>query len=694
MGPGFGMGRAPWEINDKLKPKKPKKLKELFPYLKELLGGFFKRLFYIFGLVWEAKPLLLFVMIFMAVFNGVTPVIGSYISAFLLNSLAQLFTGARDLSETELARLIILPLGLQFGYLFFTRLVNSVSGMITSISGEVVTNHVKVKIMKKAKDIDLEKYDMPEFYEKLENANREAGMRPIHILNSTFSLVSNLISIISYIVILIAISPVAPLIVILISVPSAVITFVYRKKNFFYMRHRSKDRRQMAYYSDVQVNKDLVKEVKLFGLSDTFISRYNKVFKGYFKGLKKLIVGEGMWNIGISLVTTVVNCALFFYIAYSVYKGNGQIGDYSLYTGALTAISGGVTTLVNVISQVYEGSLFIDNLIVFMNEKKRIVSSLKEPAALKRHCGHVIELKNVSFRYPGTDRDVLKNINLTINEGDTVVMVGLNGAGKTTLIKLLTRLYDPTEGTIFLDGRDIREYDVEELYKMYGIIFQDFGKYAVDVKENIAFGNIEKGVVMDDVKKAASSSNADEYIEELPDKYDTPLMRYFESNGIELSIGQWQKLSIARAFYSDSDILILDEPTASLDAIAEQEVFSQFDKLRRDKTTIFVSHRLSSATVASKILVLSNGELIETGNHEELMAKKGEYYRLFSTQAKRYISSANEEINGGGQPPLIPPGGFSTPPAGFGKPPEGFSTPPAGFGKPPEGFMGPPRRMK
>ncbi len=656
MGPGPMSGRPPWEMHDKLKPQRPKSLKELPSYLKKVLGGFFKRVFYIFGLVWEARPLLLFVMIFMAIFNGVMPVIGSYISAHLLNSLAGLFTMDRSLEASDLVKIIVFPLALQFGYMFFNRLVNSVSGMITGISGEVVTNHIKIKIMRKAKEIDLARYDMPEFYEKLENANREAGMRPIHILNSTFSLVSNLISIVSYIVILIAISSFAPLVVILISVPSAIITFVYRKKNFHYMRHRSKDRRQMSYYSDVQVNKDLVKEVKLFGLSDTFVDRYNSVFKGYFKGLKKLIVGEGAWNIGMNLITTVVNCLLFFHIAYSVYKGNGQIGDYSLYTGALTSISAGVTTLVNVISQVYEGSLFIDNLIIFMQEKKHIKSILPIPTPLRRHVGHTLELRNVSFRYPGTSRDVLKNISITIDPGDTLVMVGLNGAGKTTLIKLLTRLYDPTEGVILLDGHDIREYDVEELYKMYGIIFQDFGKYAVNVKENIAFGDIGKGIIDEEIVSAAKASNADEYIRGLPRGYETPLMRYFESDGIELSIGQWQKLSIARAFYSDSDILILDEPTASLDAIAEQEVFSQFDKLRKDKTTIFVSHRLSSATVASKILVLKEGELIETGNHEELMAKRGEYYELFSTQAKRYISSSYEETKEG-HGPVPPPNG-------------------------------------
>lgn len=663
------MHRPPWEQNDKLKPKKPESIKDLPRYLKQVVGGFFYRLFYIFKLVWEARPWLMFILAFMAVFNGVMPVVGAIISSNLLNALSSLFVSAsRDMQPDELLRAILVPLMWQFGFSFFNNFVNKITGMITAISGEVVTNHVKIKIMNKAKELDLAQYDDPEFYAKLENANREAGMRPIHILNSTFSMVSNIISLVSFIAILVAISWFAPIIVILISIPSALITFHYRKKNFKYMRHHSKDRRQMSYYSDVIVNKDLVKEVKLFGLSNTFIARYREVFKKYFAGIKRLIVSENIWSITITLVSTVVNCGLFAYIAYSVYQGHGEIGDYSLYTGALNSISGSVGTFVSLTSSIYEGSLFIENLIGFMKEKRRIVPTLDEPVIPERHCGHTIELCNVSFRYPGTKRDVIKNINLTINPGDTVVMVGLNGAGKTTLIKLLTRLYDPTEGVILLDGRDIREYDVEALYKMYGIIFQDFGKYAVNVKENVAFGHIEKGIVDDDITEAAKASNSHDFISRLPDGYETPLMRYFEDNGIELSIGQWQKLSIARAFYSDSDILILDEPTASLDAIAEQEIFNQFDRLREGKTTIFVSHRLSSATVADKIIVLENGELIESGNHAELMRQKGHYYELFSTQAKRYITTADEDINSGnidentyrepphGLPPFAKPG--------------------------------------
>ena len=364
-------------------------------------------------------------------------------------------------------------------------------------------------------------------------------------------------------------------------------------------------------------------------------------FEKYFSGIKGLIKGEGFWSIGISLVTTLVNCALFFFIAYTVTMGEGKIGDYSLYTGALTSIASSVAVLVSTTSSIYEGTLFIDNMIVFMNEKSKITPTVEEPLSVERHKGHIIEFENVSFRYPGTKRDVLKNISFKIEQGDTVVLVGLNGAGKTTLLKLLTRLYDPTEGRVLLDGRDIREYSLDELYAMFGVIFQDFGKYAFTVSENIAFGDVNSEIDNEKVRDSAKASSADTFIDALPKGYDTPLMRVFELDGIEPSIGQWQKIAIARAFYSDSDVLILDEPTASLDAIAEQEIFNQFDLLRKEKTTVFVSHRLSSATIATKILVLNNGELVEEGNHSELMQKKGVYYELFTTQANRYIAEEN-----------------------------------------------------
>lgn len=617
---------------DKIKPQKPRNLKDVPRYVREVVWGFTYRLFYIFKLVWEAKPWILFMMMGYSVINGFIPVVSALISRQLINSLVDIIAGRADGFGTVMKYLIF-----QFGFIFLSSLINSVYGMIVRISGELVTNHIKLKILNKSKGVDMASFDMPEFYEKLENAGREAGNRPISILQSVFGIISTAISLVSFIVILAGISPLAPVVMVLLSVPVAIVTFVYRKKNFEYMRRRSKDRRQMQYYNDLMLNKDIAKEVRMFGLSDLFINCYKDTFGRYFKGIKRLIYAENGWSMGLSLVSSGVNCGLFLYIAKRVYDGAIQVGDYTLYTGALNSVSSSVSSIISTVATIYEGTLFIDNMISFMNEESRIVPSVESPRHVTRGVAHTIEFRDVSFRYPGSDRYVIKHMNLFLDKGETAVLVGLNGAGKTTLIKLLTRLYDPTEGVILLDGADIREYDVKELYGMFGIIFQDFGKYAFTAGENIMFGQVEKGYDREDVENAARSANADTFIKKLKDGYDTSLMRFFEEDGTELSIGQWQKLSIARAFYGDSDFLILDEPTASLDAIAEQEIFNQFEKLREGKTTIFVSHRLSSATTATKIIVIEDGEIIECGTHRELMEKKGKYFELFSTQARRYV---------------------------------------------------------
>ena len=639
MGPG-GPPPGMHSAIDKLREPKPKNIKEVPGYLYRVISKFFYRLFYIFSLVWETKPFILFSLLILSVILGVLPVISAKISANVLNTLAKDYElasqGLGD--QTQMLNDVMKLLVWQFAVIFATNIFQHIKAYITRIAGELVANRVNIKIMQKAKTVDLASFDSPEFYEKLENASREAGNRPLQILSSTFTIASAVISMISFVIILWAISPLAPWIIIAISIPSAIINFVYRRKTVQFMRHRSKDRRQLAYYKDLMTNKDMVKELRLFNLSDNFIDRYQKIFKSYFKGMRHIFFTEHMWNIAVAVLSSAVNCLLFVFIANGVISGSTPVGNYSLYTGALGSIAGGVSTFISATATIYEGTLFIDNLITFMKEKSFVVPTIAEPIKPERHIAHKIELKNVSFKYPGTERYIIKNMSVTFEPGETVVLVGLNGAGKTTLIKLITRLYDPTEGVILLDGRDIREYDTAALYSIYGIIFQDFGKYAVSVKENISFSDIESPIDIDRVQKAASESDADDFINALPNGYDTALMRYFEENGIELSIGQWQKLSVARAFYSNSDILILDEPTASLDALAEQEIYDQFDSLRKDKTTVFVSHRLSSATTADKILVLENGNIIEQGTHRQLMENRGRYYELFSTQAARYIA--------------------------------------------------------
>ncbi len=622
------------------RPKPPKSVKDVPRYLKEVFGGFFKRFFYILKLVWNTGHWIPILLAFVALFKGVTPVIGSLISQRILNGLQEVIQlGPQPENAFWTSGILYLLIAL-IVYRLLILVVNNISNALNRIAGEKVVKEVKEQIMTKSKEIDLASFDNAAFYEKMENAEREAGHRPLHILTQTLGIISSVIELISFMAVLLSAPGLSwiTFIVIGVSIPSAIINFIYRRKNFRYMRFSSKERRQMNYFSGVLVDKDLVKEVRLYDLADTFIGRYFTAFKTYYKGLRKLILTEGAWQVFFSVITGLTNLVFYIMIAKRVFTGEFQIGDYTLYTGAIASVATCISTLIASTGSIYEGTLFIDNLIAFMDERQTIIPSIQPAETVAHGSEHTIEFVDVSFRYPGTKKDVLKNISFTIQPGETLALVGLNGAGKTTLIKLLTRLYDPTAGKILLDGKDLKTYDIKSLYQTFGIIFQDFGKYALSVKENIRLGDIHKEESMELVEYAARQSTAGEYIEKLPNGYETPLMRIFEQNGLELSIGQWQKLAIARAFYADSDIMILDEPTASLDPIAEQEIFNQFDRLRNNKTTVFVSHRLSSATVADQILVIENGNLIEKGSHRELMEQKGKYFDLFTTQSKRYVS--------------------------------------------------------
>lgn len=594
-----------------------------------------EHLLFIIKLVWEANPRLLCGMIALSVLDGVLPLVQAFIAGNLINILVEI---AGSHAVADLGRIVFFLL-LQLAYMVLSRVTTRLSNTMTHLAGLLVTGHIKTVLAEKAKEVDLANFDLPTFYEKLENARTEASSRPVSIINAMLSFFSKLISTVSFTVLLGAVSPLIPLSVILLSLPSAVINFKYKKISFKYVKDHTNERRKMNYCANILTDKDQVKEIKLLRLHDVFIKRYKTLFKSYYAGLKKIYLREDLLHIIVHLISSAVNCAFFLYIAYKVCFDSMPVGDYTIYTGALTSILSGIASLVSYSSTIYEGTLFIDNMIDYLHVEPTVIPSAEPPRNPRLGIPHTIEFRDVSFAYPGTQIRVIDHVSFKLEGGKSYVLVGLNGAGKTTLIKLMTRLYDPTEGDILLDGVNIREYDVDALYDLFGIVFQDFAKYAVSLRENITFGDATKEADEERLDYAAKQSCADEFISRLPHGYDTPLMRLFEDDAVDLSIGQWQKVSIARAFYKNAEILILDEPTASLDPMAEAEIFHQFDALRAGKTTVFVSHRLSSATDADDIIVMQRGRIIEEGDHKTLMEKGGAYYKLFTLQAEKYLEN-------------------------------------------------------
>ncbi|MBR2025087.1 MAG: ABC transporter ATP-binding protein, partial [Clostridia bacterium] len=385
--------------------EKPKSLKEVPKYLKTLIGSFFSRYYFIFKLVWETNPLYLFSMALVAICSGIFPVIGAYITSELLQSIADAYRIAMEYKDIlpvgELIQLVseqvnvYLWIGLQLAYSISVSLLNSLNSVVIAISGEKVANHIKTKVITKAKDMDLAQFDMPDFYEKLENATREASFRPVQILNATFNMISSFISMLSFVITLIVLSPWAPVIIIIFALPAAIVKFVYGRKSFLYMKRHSKDRRQMDYYSVLMTNKDIAKEVRIFNLSDNILGKFKETFKKYFKGLKNLTIRENLWHIIIAITTAFVNAGLFVFIAYRVFQGKMDIGEYSFYSGALTSVISGVSAIVTATATIYQGTLFIDNLIEFNKIEPKIKPNIDNPIDVERHIGHKIEFKNV-----------------------------------------------------------------------------------------------------------------------------------------------------------------------------------------------------------------------------------------------------------------------------------------------------------
>ena len=492
---------------------------------------------------------------------------------------------------------------------------------------------VNVMILEKALTLDLQHFEDSEFYDKLTRARREASTRPLSLVMRTFFLVQNGISLVSFGALLAHFSPWAVVVLLLAGLPAFVAEAKFSGDAFRLFRWRSPETRMQIYLETVLAREDHVKEVKLFGLGARLLERYQAIFRRLYQEDRALTIRRDLWGFFLSLIGSGALYGAYAWIAISTVRQLISIGQMTMYVALFRQGQTTVSAMLTAVGGMYEDNLYLSTLYEYLETEVILPtgSSVRGP-----HPEDGIRFEDVSFTYPGAQEAALENITLHLVPGTSLALVGENGSGKTTLIKLLTRLYAPTSGRILLDGQDLAEWDEAALRERIGVIFQDFARYQLLVGENVGAGDERYFEDEERWRAAAVKGRASDFIDMLPAGYQTQLGKWFK-DGRELSGGQWQKIALSRAFMrSRADILVLDEPTAAMDAQAEAEVFEHFRQLARERITILISHRFSTVRMADQIVVLNNGHIIERGSHEELMQLHGRYAQLFTLQARGY----------------------------------------------------------
>jgi ATP-binding cassette subfamily B protein len=497
-----------------------------------------------------------------------------------------------------------------------------------------LTTRIGEQVMVKGTRLDLEQYENAEAYDNLQRAFQESSGGRIYQLFSELLTVSReLVTVVSVSIVLFAWSPWVAVFILVSPVPSVVAHMIYTHKAYAVEYGRAADRRRMYYYQYLTTTDHSFKEVRLFQLGPHFVERYQRLAREFFRVDRRLARGQSAIVGALGALSVLASSgALLWAIASAA--DDGQVGRLAGYLQSMGAIQASAHGMLLGIASLYKDTLFLGNLFAFLDLPERRITGGTRPFPAKLRKG--IEFRDVSFVYPGTDRLVLDGVDFLLPAGECVALVGQNGAGKTSVVKLLTRLYEPTGGRILIDDVPIEEYDLDDLQRHIGVIFQDFIRYEMSVRDNIGFGRVE---AMDDderIRAAATAGGADTIVADLPDRYDTMLGRHFEE-GRQLSGGQWQKVALSRAFMRKAPVVVLDEPTSAIDAEAETEIFGRLRDIAGEATSLIIAHRFSTVRIADRIVVLDRGRVIEEGTHDDLLGADGVYAHLFNLQAAGYL---------------------------------------------------------
>ncbi len=581
-----------------------------------------------FKLIWQTNRRLFLLNVSVRIVKSILPVLLLWVGKLIIDEvILQASASVKDYSH------IWFLLGVELALAVLSNLLSRVIGLTDGLLGDLYSNKSSVELIQKSATMQLSQLEDANFYDKLERARRQTTNR-VTLMSTVLSQAQDIITVVSLITGLIVFQPFLILLLLIAIIPSFLNEIKFSRYSYSLVRSWTPERRELDYLRYIGASDVTAKEIKLFSLADFISNRFSKLANKYYLANRALAIKRAVWGSIFNIIGDISYYAAYVIIVIRTVTGIITIGDLTFLAGSFRSLRNQLQTIFQRFTRITESALYLKDYFDFMDiEHEQAPDTANTAPSLPIKEGFVFE--NLSFKYPESDQYVLKNISFTLRAGEKMALVGENGAGKTTLIKLLLRMYEPTEGRILLDGQDIRNFDPGKYQKVFGVIFQDFVRYHFTAKENIAVGKIDELSNQEQIEYAAHKSLANQVIETLPDRYEQQLGKRFHQ-GKELSGGQWQKVALARAYMKNAEVIVLDEPTAALDARAEFEAFQRFTELSEGKTAVLISHRFSTVRMADRILVLKNGGILELGTHEELISNQGLYAELFNYQAQGY----------------------------------------------------------